>query len=96
MGELVERLVRVTIRVGSDKYTVECCPPLTRCYFTDKDLPDEIKYKLGMVMFGYQDERIGEPTLETLLRAYPASDPTYFLYISYELYSRLSGVAHDT
>jgi len=54
--------LEVYVLLDSDKYVVEfprSINPDTRRYYTDETLPDEIKHKLGLLMFGSRDTSIG-------------------------------------
>lgn len=52
---------KVTLYVQPDKYLVIVRQGQRdiRRYFTDNTLPDELKWKLGMLMFGANDRHIG-------------------------------------
>lgn len=56
-------------------------------YFTDDTLPYEIKWKLGMVMFGSRDETVGH-------KVAVLSD-TYYLHITPETFDIIMGERHD-
>ena len=62
-------------------------------YFNDQNLPDELKYKLGLLYA--QGGETSEPA-----KAYRAHDfggmPRYIIHVTNETYQQLRGVKRDT
>lgn len=81
------RQILLTIR--PTRYQVGLPPahtPVHWRYFTDKSLPEEIKSKLGMLMFGFEAPEIGRR----------CGDKDYLILVSDETFLFLKGwSAHD-
>ena len=66
-SEIDAAFSEVYVLLDLDKYVVEfprSINPDTTRYYTDETLPDEIKHKLGLLMFGSRDKSIGRRLAE--------------------------------
>jgi hypothetical protein len=98
-SEIDAAFSEVYVTFDSDKYKVEfprsINPDLTR-YYTDETLPDEIKHKLGLLMFGSRDRSIGRCLKGANMYADHNSD-VYIVRLSPETYVEVHrGTPSDT
>jgi hypothetical protein len=83
-----------------DEYVVEyLAHPSTTRYFTDTTLPDEIKYKLGLLMFGVKDSTVGwrGGFQSDWMLDDPNTPRSYVVRVSEDTYEHVIGrIRHDT
>lgn len=96
----------LTVTFKGDEYVVEGSQKSkTIRYFTDTTLPDEIKHKLGLLMFGSKDSTIGWSGWRAKRGAYqsdwilddPNSPSSFVVRVSEDTYKQVIGrISHDT
>jgi hypothetical protein len=98
-SEIDAAFSEVYVLLDLDKYVVEfprSINPDTTRYYTDETLPDEIKHKLGLLMFGSRDKSIGRCLKGANMYADHNSD-VYIVRLSPETYEEVHrGTQSDT
>ena len=92
------KILMVTFK--DDQYVVEGSQGSTTIrYFTDTTLPDEIKHKLGLLMFGSKDSTIGWRggyQSDWMLND-PNTPRSFVVRVSEDTYKQVIGrISHDT